>query len=364
MDCDIVKVGKRRDGGTRYWCVAHHANATAKYGLPAAFCVAAHDAPILPHETLDLAHGDYPGGIALWGSVPAVYDTTTLPADRGVHVHARHRVDGDKDIDATFRRLRVPFTRDLLSGDWLTVDEIDAINYMVSGVFGFATIPVTCSHCGFPHLDRDWFAVHLHRRHQCHGCGRQFSDHVPGVGNPLASLRDHFETKPRREVTAPRSIALVQKDYPGGIQIWGSNPAIVWTSDKPEEAGIHVHALATEGQERPDVDDTYARVTIDGVALDADQVRHYMAQSAMPHLAGRVTALSCPKCAAPHFDQGTFAFTPHVDHECDQCGVQFQAKQQIKKTISNPFVATRLALAEFTDRTLRNDPLGLRPETI
>ena len=33
--CDIVSVGKRRDGGTRYWCLRHKADATAKYGRPA-----------------------------------------------------------------------------------------------------------------------------------------------------------------------------------------------------------------------------------------------------------------------------------------------------------------------------------------
>src|SRR6267378_3294771 len=30
--CKIVVVGKRRDGGTRYWCLKHRADATAKYG--------------------------------------------------------------------------------------------------------------------------------------------------------------------------------------------------------------------------------------------------------------------------------------------------------------------------------------------
>jgi hypothetical protein len=137
MSCQIVNVGKRRDGGSRFWCIAHHANATAKYGVAALECVAAHDPPVLPEEKLDLDLKDYPGGVALWGSVPAVYDTTTLPADQGIHVHARQALNGHKDIDKTFRQLRIPFERDLLSGQWYSVDEIDAINYMVSGVFGF-----------------------------------------------------------------------------------------------------------------------------------------------------------------------------------------------------------------------------------
>src|SRR5260370_36908878 len=74
--CDIVSVGKRRDGGTRYWCVRHKADATAKYGKPAGLCRTAHIAPISAADTLALNIDKYEGGIALWGAVPPVYDTT------------------------------------------------------------------------------------------------------------------------------------------------------------------------------------------------------------------------------------------------------------------------------------------------
>ena len=212
MSCNIVAVGKRRDGGTRYWCLGHHANATAKYGTPAAQCVAADDAPITAEETLHLDFANYPGGVALWGSAPAVYDTSIQPTDRGVHVHARSVKGVYKDIDKTYRRLRIPLRTDLLSDGWAEVDEIDAINYMVSGVFGFETIPVRCTHCGFAHLDRDWFAVHAHRKHQCHGCGRPFSDSVAGVASsrrravarssasPTRARSSRRRTKPNRPI--------------------------------------------------------------------------------------------------------------------------------------------------------------------
>src|SRR5579862_6148402 len=77
--CDIVAVGKRRDGGTRYWCLLHKADATAKYGKPGKMCRAAHIPPIRPDEVLSLNVDAYKGGVALWGAVPAVYDTTRLP---------------------------------------------------------------------------------------------------------------------------------------------------------------------------------------------------------------------------------------------------------------------------------------------
>lgn len=362
--CDIVYVGKRRDGGSRFWCVAHKADATAKYGVAATHCVAAYDEPIPGSATLDLDPSDYPGGVALWGSVPACYDTTTQPVDRGIHVHARTKTGGDKDIDLTYRRLRVPFRKDLISSPWMEVEEIDAINFMVSSVFEFPTIEVHCTHCGFTHLDRDWFAVHLHKRHQCHGCGRQFSDVEPGIGNPVASLRAALQTKMHPLKPAGRTIKIKQADYPGGIQIWGSNPAIFWTSDAHEETGIHLHAFKKSTDRMPKEDNTFDRVAIDGIELDAQQVRFYMAQSAMPHLEGRVIALNCTQCGAPHFDQGELAYTPHVDHECHACGAAFRAGSAVKKCIGNPFVATRLLMSSKAPNLLRNDRLGFRPETI
>ena len=80
-ECEIVSVGKRRDGGTRYWCFRHKADATAKYGRPSDVCRASHIPPIRPEDTLNLDIDRYKGGIALWGAVPAVYDTTRLPMD-------------------------------------------------------------------------------------------------------------------------------------------------------------------------------------------------------------------------------------------------------------------------------------------
>jgi hypothetical protein len=105
--CDIKPVGKRRDGGTRYWCLAHKADATAKYGWRAKICRAAHLRPISPEEILELDLEQYPGGVALWGAVPPIYDTTRLPLDFGIHVHARKDAEGDKVIDHTYRGVRL-----------------------------------------------------------------------------------------------------------------------------------------------------------------------------------------------------------------------------------------------------------------
>src|SRR5260370_4855564 len=103
VPCDVVAMEKRRDGGTRYWCRAHRADATAKGGTAARKCRAADTAPIRAEQTLPLDLDKYLGGVALWGAVPAVYDTTRLPMDRGIHVHARPTPESEKELDFTYR---------------------------------------------------------------------------------------------------------------------------------------------------------------------------------------------------------------------------------------------------------------------
>src|SRR5712692_982619 len=101
--CRIAAVGKRRDGRLRYWCFEHQANATAKYGRRAKQCRYAHISAISPEEALRLDVSAYSGGVAIWGAVPPIYDTTLQPTERGVHVHARRSPGGPKEIDGTFR---------------------------------------------------------------------------------------------------------------------------------------------------------------------------------------------------------------------------------------------------------------------
>jgi hypothetical protein len=58
-------------------------------------------------KVLQLDPKAYPGGIAIWGALPSVYDTSTCPSDCGVHVHARVKVGGTKAIDETFDAVEV-----------------------------------------------------------------------------------------------------------------------------------------------------------------------------------------------------------------------------------------------------------------
>lgn len=359
-ECRIVFVGKRRDGGSRYWCIEHKADATAKYGRPAKQCRTSHIPPISTEETLSLDTDKYQGGIALWGAVPAVYDTTKLPMELGIHVHARTATNAKKEIDQTFRAVR------LMSGhlpeEGILISDLDAIYYMVSSVFGYEMKHIACSYCGYPHLDRDWFSVHPHRRHLCAGCGKHFRDSETAIGNPIVRVREACGIKTQRPKLSKRKLNIKQADFPCGIQVWGSNPALIWTSDRAEEEGIHVHAFFQSGN--PDPDETYGEVTIDGVKLNPTMVRVLMAQSALPSIRNRVVSISCPSCHEDTFSKGEFAFTPDATYNCERCGRVFRSLGRLRKTIANPLPGILARLAEKAPSPPQQHDMGLMPETL
>jgi transposase-like protein len=233
---------------------------------------------------------------------------------------------------------------------------------MVASIFGFKMKYVECGLCGFPHLDKDWFSLHAHRRHLCAGCGRQFRDTERGIGNPAIKIRSVCPASHRIK-PAPKTKSIRQKDYPGGIQIWGSNPALLWTSPKDEEAGIHVHAFGDDTF-KPLLDDTYSSLVIDGVKLNSSMVRVFMAQSALPHIEGRVISLNCPDCNEPHFDKGEAAFTPHDLHSCHGCGFEFKSTKRVRKTIGNPMIEMINRLSENAVREPQVHQSNLLPETL
>jgi NAD-dependent SIR2 family protein deacetylase len=362
LKCNIVSVGKRRDGGTRYWCLKHKADATAKYGVPAEKCRYADVPSVSSEEILNIDISEYSGGVALWGAVPPVYDTTRLPLDRGIHVHAR-RNPGDelKEIDNTFRMVELSDGEETRKTS--EVAELDAIYYMVSSVFGYSMKYVECTRCHYPHLDRDWFSLHPHKRHLCAGCGQYFSDTEVAIGNPIMKTQLLFNNHPKPAKKVSRRIEIKQSDFLGGIQIWGSNSAMFWTSNEQEEEGIHLHAFSDETT-KPALDDTFSEVIIDGIQLDSLMVRTLMVQNAIPHIQGRVISIDCLHCNKPHFSNNEFRFTPSKIHSCVFCGKQFPSKGRLRNVISNPLVnkISRLENSAIRERQIHDS--NLLPETL
>ena len=359
LSCKIISVGKRRDGGTRFWCINHKADATAKYGHPNDKCRYADVPPVGNDERLRLEINQYSGGIAIWGAVPPVYDTTILPSDRGIHVHARSNKRKKKTIDRTFRAVTIAE-----NGNEFEISELDAIYHMVSTIFGIQIKFLKCPICNWPHLDKDWFSVFPHRRHLCSGCGKNFSDYEIGIGNPISNLHNVINYPPTKNSRlAKKELEIKQSDFPRGIQIWGSNPAILWTREKPEESGIHVHAYL-ENCPEPSIDDTYCKVVIDGLELDPLMVRTLMAQNCLSHLKERIVTLQCDVCSECYFDEGVAAFTPATTRTCPMCRNIFKSHTKLRKVVSNPQMHVFDALSLNSVNPRREHPLDLIPETI
>jgi len=333
--CKIKNVGKARNGSYRYWCSQHNATATGYGGIELDTCELAY-LDSIPSRILEIQENDFPGGIAIWGAVDPIYNTTNHSEQPGVHVHARNEADGDKIHDSTFDEVRLHYNDDLFNNNVVTITHDVAIAYYVSRYIGRNVEALVCPHCKKVHLDKDIFAVKPHKRHLCHHCGRFFDDVKQGISNPVVffrNLKDKY-SKPRQVVDAQKHLDIEQSKFPNGISIWASNPALIWTASRPEEKGIHVHAYTDDGVDT--VNDTYASVRIDGIDLERDHVAALMAQNALGYLNGRVVAYDCPKCFQPHFDQGDMAFKPHKNHHCESCGEKFSSGQKL--VVCNPLV--------------------------
>ncbi len=332
--CSIEHVGKQRNGKPRYWCRTHQCSATGLHGARLPACVGASKAS--PPKVLELDAPAHPGGIALWGAVEAVYDTSSMPPEIGIHVHARAIENGQKEVDDTFDAVVVRLSPD----EEATITGDTAISYYLSRFLKRQVKLLRCPHCREAHLDAGYFAVKLHRRHMCQACGRHFNDVEKSISNPVALLE--VVQRNVAPVRAPRDLNISQASYPGGVQIWASNPALVWTSDRPEEAGLHIHLYESPG--KITIDDTFDHVIIDGIELNEEHVQYFMAQQALPHLSNKIVNLVCPHCDAPHFDVDDMAFHPHIEHTCEHCGKTFVSNGRRKLVVSNPFVAVRASL--------------------
>ena len=125
---------------------------------------------------------------------------------------------------------------------------------------------VTCKRCGYPHLDLGDFALKPHKKHFCGNCGNDsIWSQEPIASTPLKPLHDQFNNS-NSYVYPERQLDL--DDYEGKhFDVWSSTPAVLWTADRPQEKGIHVHVY--DGSKRI-VDDTFSIVIYQGKELDRE----------------------------------------------------------------------------------------------
>lgn len=339
-DCDIRPAGKRRDGKPRFWCHAHQASATGKYGIKLERCEGAYRS-LDSKKVLELNPSDFDGGVALWGAVKPAYDSTGFEEAEGIHVHARDSADdSEKGIDETVDAVALEISVNLFEKRKVYVTSETAVSAYISRAIGHNLESLFCTYCGEPHLDSEWFAVKPHKRHLCHACGEIFVANRKGISNPLKGLRQIFQdSEATRSIRrAERSLKASVKDFPGGIQMWASNPALLWTAPRPEEEGIHFHGYASDKSTRLE-DETFDEVVLDGLKISETQLRYFMAQKALAHLRGRIVHMVCD-CGEAYFDEQMDAFIPHSHHQCNSCGAKLSSPTRMKKVVSNPFLAT------------------------
>jgi hypothetical protein len=346
--CDIENLGKFRHGAPKYWCKTHFAFANAHDERLPEKC-SKHDQPkICEDDKYTLNPFDWQGGVGVWGSLDPVYNTSPHQGHAlGIHLHTREDEKGEKQIDYTFRELEIITPeRDLFGKErTITINTEIAHAYTASTVFGKKLKYLKCPHCQNGHIDAGYYAVTYHKKHMCTFCGRDFIDGEKGISNPVVELQRIFKSSEGQRVIekVKNVLDIKQKEFPGGIQIWGSNPAIIWTANRDEHAGIHVHVFKdTEGHEAFE-DETFGRVIIDNIELDSEQVRCLMVQQSLGHLQGKVHSLYCPQCKKPHFDQGELGATIHESHVCEYCQTKFVSSI---KCVSNPLIESLQKLQE------------------
>lgn len=275
LPCDFSDAGKYRHGQPRVWCRTHQthwgtkADFASREQLGVMRC-ANHGQRMNYVVSPYCVNVDEHKEVGIWCSMPAAISTEKIPPRAPkIHVHVREKTDAKKTIDRDFDAISIQYGQSMgLFG----AADISLVNITPPAAFDFVCglelskdmDCINCSHCGYPHLDLGDFAQTPHRKHFCGNCGRDSTwSKQPIVSTPLKPLHDSF-AKTLKYVTPDRILNL--DDYEGcTYTIWASTPAIVWTAEREQEFGIHVHVHDGPGRI---VDDTFGEVILNGKSLN------------------------------------------------------------------------------------------------
>jgi hypothetical protein len=283
LPCDFVHAGKFRHGADRWWCRTHQSHwgtiaDYASYERSRAMTCANRE------QRMNYVVGPFeinPDGYAevgIWCSMPAALSTLPIAArPPKIHVHVRSEAGGKKTIDRDFHAIAILHSEDLALFGSVDITRVNitppaAFEFVRGLELGREMDCVNCSHCGYPHLDLGDFAHRPHRKHFCANCGRDSTwSSTAIVSTPLKPLHDQFSQASKYEEPA-RSLDL--DEYAGlNYTVWASTPAILWTANRPQEKGIHVHVH--NGSKRI-VDETYSQVLLHGKRLSRSELLQEM----------------------------------------------------------------------------------------
>lgn len=323
--CEIRAEIKNRNGTDRHWCFTHGQPAWRPDGSPMESCAGYFFDAVPEEHVLDLDLRDTLVGV--WGALPPALTFGDVVVEAsGVHVHARTRGSDSKHVDRSYKMVRLHH-----DGHELLIEASAAVAFSISQMVRITTTVLACPKpdCRAVHLDELMFASAGHRKHQCNRCGRPFFDSDgPSVSNPLTDAHDVLGLGPRPSPVAPRRPLNLRTEEFAGVAVWPSNDAIVWSCDRPEEAGIHVHAW-NEIDELV-IDETYSSVTIDGRMLDEEQLRLLCAQRALAHKPADVVSKDCEHCGVALTTIASETFLqPRTQHQCEACGGTTHTRRRV-----------------------------------
>ena len=286
LPCQIIPCGKFRHGAKRWYCKTHQLH----WGVKADYAATTEDgdARCGNHlmkmsyvvDPLEIEFKDFEE-IGIWCSLPPAMSSEPIePRPPRIHVHKRNAGEKKKVLDKDFAAIVCSYNQDL--GLFLN-SEITKIQVTPPAAFEFVrsieegheVSCVMCKKCGYPHLDLGDFARNKHKKHFCGNCGND-SIWSPGpiVSTPLKPLHDQFSNS-NSYVVPDRKLNL--DEYEGlRFELWSSTPAVLWTADRPQEKGIHVHVYQ---KGRRVVDDTYGEVVYKGTLLDRSEMWQRMVQN-------------------------------------------------------------------------------------
>jgi len=279
LPCEFVNAGKYRHGADRWWCRTHQTHWGTKADLESFArsgqmqCANQSRAMNYVLSPFTLNAKEY-HEVGIWCSLPAALSSRSIEErPPRIHVHVRQEAGEKKVVDRDYNAISLVYNENLGLFESTRITRVNitppaAFEFVCALEYGRAMDCIVCSRCGYPHLDLGDFARKPHRKHFCGNCGWDATwSKEPIVSTPLKLLHDHM-ARSAESLSPKRSVNL--DDYPGcNYNIWASTPAIVWTADRPQEVGIHVHVH--DGTRRV-VDDTFSDVVFEGRPLDRKEL--------------------------------------------------------------------------------------------
>jgi hypothetical protein len=288
LPCEFVSAGKFRNGATRLWCRTHQkhwgtkadqASLSATGNIHCANHIQGMNYVVDP-QTIDV---ESYSEVGIWCSLPAALASGPIKSRKPrIHVHVRPEAGGEKEIDGDFSAISLIYDPKSDLFDSVSIQRVNitppaALEFVIGLVEGKDMDCIGCSTCGFPHLDMGSFAETPHRKHFCAACGRDSTwSKKPIVSTPLKPLHDFFMSN-AKQISPSRKLNLDRYVPDHEFRIWASTPAIVWTADRPQEVGIHVH-IDKDGKRI--IDETFSEVIYNDKPLSRDDLFKRMLEKA------------------------------------------------------------------------------------